>query len=118
MKFTAFSLLLALLALPTQAEEKKTESAPLQAVIAKTPEEKAKVETQISSYPLKTCLVSGDDLGAMGETINTLYGEQLIRFCCKDACDPLIKNPPNIFPSSIPPKNPPPDLRVITSAPA
>ena len=98
MRFTSLSLLLALLALPVQAEEKKVESAPLQAVIAKTPEQKAKTEAQIPSYPLKTCLVSGDDLGGMGETVNTLYGDRLIRFCCKGCLRSFNKNPSKYLP--------------------
>ena len=81
------------------AEEKKDSSPPtLQAVIAKTPEEKAKVKSQLSSYPLKTCLVSGDELGGMGETINALYGDRLIRFCCKGCLRSFNKNPAKFLP--------------------
>lgn len=84
---------------PSLAENKKDSSpSPLQAVIAKTPEEKAKVEAQLSSYPLKTCLVSGDELGAMGETINALYGDRLIRFCCKGCLKSFNKNPAKFLP--------------------
>lgn len=80
------------------AEEKgPTQPAP-QAIIAKNPEEKAKVESQLSSYPLKTCLVSGDQLGSMGETVNTLYGERLIRFCCKGCLKSFNKNPAKYLP--------------------
>lgn len=98
MKLPFLGLLLAILALPIEAEEKKTESTPLQAVIAKTPEQKAKVEAQLPSYPLKTCLVSGDDLGGMGETVNTLYGDRLVRFCCKGCLRSFNKNPGKYLP--------------------
>lgn len=81
-----------------KAEEKKTESAPLQAIVANAPEEKAKAESLIPSYPLKTCLVSGDELGAMGDTINALYGERLIRFCCKGCVKSFNKNPSKYLP--------------------
>ena len=106
MRLPFFGLLLAILAFSIQAEEKKTESAPLQAVIAKTPEEKAKVEAQMASYPLKTCLVSGDDLGSMGETVNTLYGDRLIRFCCKGCLRSFNKNPGKYLPKLEAPAKP------------
>jgi YHS domain-containing protein len=35
------------------------------------------------SYPLKTCLVSGNDLESMGGTITKVYAGQEIKFCCK-----------------------------------
>lgn len=89
-----------------QAEEKKPDAPPMQAIIAKTPEEKAKAEALISSYPLKTCLVSGDALGGMGETINTLYGERLIRFCCKGCVKSFNKNPDKYLPKLDAPEKP------------
>jgi len=88
-----------------QAEDKKDPApAALQALMAKTPDEKAKVEAQLPSYPLKTCLVSGDDLGGMGETVNTLYGERLIRFCCKGCVKSFNKNPSKYLPKLDSPK--------------
>lgn len=64
-----------------------------QAQIVKTPEEKAKAAELAKTYPLTTCPVSGDKLGAMGETIDTLYQGQLIRFCCKGCIKSFNKNP-------------------------
>jgi YHS domain-containing protein len=66
---------------------------PPQAQIVKTPEEKAKAAELAKTYPLTTCPVSGDKLGAMGETIDTLYQGQLIRFCCKGCIKSFNKNP-------------------------
>jgi len=106
MRLIPFSLLLVFFALPIQAQEKKAESAPLQAVIAQTPEQKAKVEAQIPSYPLKTCLVSGDDLGGMGEPVNTLYGDRLVRFCCKGCVKSFNKNPGKYLPKLEAPAKP------------
>ena len=80
------------------ATDTKTETTPLQAVLVKTPEEKAKAEAQIPSYPLKTCLVSGDELGGMGDTVNALYGDRLIRFCCKGCIKSFNKNPGQYLP--------------------
>ena len=34
-------------------------------------------------YTMKTCLVSGNELGAMGKPISKVYNGQEIKFCCK-----------------------------------
>ncbi|NDC80708.1 MAG: hypothetical protein EB090_05510 [Verrucomicrobia bacterium] len=90
------SLLLALcvgLSYTLHSAEPPTSTEPAKAQIAKTPEEKAKAEEQAKTYPLKTCLVSGDNLGGMGETIDCLYQGKLIRFCCKGCIKSFNKNP-------------------------
>ena len=38
---------------------------------------------EVKPYPLKTCLVSGNELGSMGKPITKVYGSQEIKFCCK-----------------------------------
>jgi hypothetical protein len=58
--------------------------------------EKAKAE-----YPTKTCVVSGQDLGEMGEPIDFVYKQEgkpdrLIRFCCK-ACLKTFRNNPSKY---------------------
>ncbi|MBL9114362.1 MAG: hypothetical protein JNJ83_05095 [Verrucomicrobiaceae bacterium] len=35
------------------------------------------------AYPLKTCLVSGNDLDSMGGPVTKVYNGQEIKFCCK-----------------------------------
>lgn len=51
------------------------------------------------SYPLKTCLVSDDELGGdMGETIDRIYREKgkpdrLVRFCCESCIKDFNKDP-------------------------
>ncbi|MEI7720517.1 MAG: hypothetical protein WCJ23_00875 [Verrucomicrobiota bacterium] len=77
---------------PSNASDTATPKTP-QAQIVKTPEEKAKAAELAKTYPLTTCPVSGDKLGAMGETIDTLYQGQLIRFCCKGCIKSFNKNP-------------------------
>jgi hypothetical protein len=37
----------------------------------------------VKPYPLKNCLVSGNELGSMGKPITKVYGSQEIKFCCK-----------------------------------
>ena len=34
-------------------------------------------------YPLKTCVVSGNNLDSMGGSITKVYDGQEIKFCCK-----------------------------------
>ena len=38
---------------------------------------------EIKPYPLKTCLVSGNELGSMGKPVSKVYDGQEIKFCCK-----------------------------------
>ncbi len=45
----------------------------------------ALIRTQKASYPMDTCLVSGEPLGDMGEPVDFLYGTRLVRLCC-DGC--------------------------------
>ena len=45
-------------------------------------------------YPLDTCVISGDKLvGEMGEPIDFIYKNRLIRFCCKDCKPEFLKDP-------------------------
>ena len=42
------------------------------------------IERQLPYYPLDTCIVTGEELGGeMGEPVNFVYNNRLIRFCCK-----------------------------------
>jgi len=45
--------------------------------------ESAQAAAKAKPYPLKTCLVSGNDLESMGGAITKVYGSQEIKFCCK-----------------------------------
>ncbi len=42
----------------------------------------AVVKEQKKIYPLETCLVSGQKLGSMGEPVDKVYRNRLVRFCC------------------------------------
>jgi len=46
-----------------------------------------------SSYPLTTCLVSGEKLGEMGPPIMVDYKGQKIGFCCKSCIGDFNKDP-------------------------
>jgi YHS domain-containing protein len=50
----------------------------------------ALIEAQSKTYPLKTCVVSGEN---MEEPEKLLYGTTLIEFCCKDCKKDFLKEP-------------------------
>ncbi len=51
---------------------------------AKTPETPpAPLDPNAKPYPLKTCIVSGEELGKMGEPMRFTYKGQEIKLCCK-----------------------------------
>lgn len=66
---------------------------------AKAPErymaevDRALIEAQRPRYPLSTCVVSGEELGAMGEPVEFLYGTRLVRLCCKGCRKGFDKEP-------------------------
>ena len=51
------------------------------------------VRTQLPSYPLQTCVISGEKLGGMGEPIDYVYQNRLVRFCCPGCKDEFLKDP-------------------------
>jgi DNA/RNA endonuclease YhcR with UshA esterase domain len=57
----------------------------------------SKIENQKSKiakpYPLKTCLVTDNDLGSMGEETTLIYDGQVIKFCCKPCEAKFLKDP-------------------------
>ncbi len=55
--------------------------------------DEAWIAAQLPDYPLKTCAVSGEELGSMGEPLNVLYGTHLVRLCCKGCKKSLAKDP-------------------------
>jgi len=44
-------------------------------------------------YPLKTCLVTGDDLDDMDDRVSIVYEGQTFEFCCKPCLKKFNKNP-------------------------
>lgn len=45
------------------------------------------------AYPLKTCIVSDNDLDSMGEQASFVYQGQTIKVCCKACIAKFEKNP-------------------------
>ncbi len=51
------------------------------------------IEQQLPYYPLTTCPVSEEDLHAMGDPVNMVYNNRLIRLCC-NGCKRAFKKDP------------------------
>ncbi|HEY3319314.1 MAG TPA: hypothetical protein VGP72_02415 [Planctomycetota bacterium] len=58
-----------------------------------TDKNKEVIAKQGPAYPLKTCVVSGGDLGAMGGAVDYVYKDRLVRFCCKGCIKKFEKEP-------------------------
>ena len=50
-------------------------------------------DTPVKAYPLKTCIVSDNDLDSMGEQASFVYQGQTIKVCCKPCIAKFEKNP-------------------------
>lgn len=57
------------------------------------PAETPSAETAAKPYPLEVCLVSGEELGSMGEPVSIVHEGQEIKFCC-DKCVPKFEADP------------------------
>lgn len=55
--------------------------------------DKGYADAQRASYPLKTCVVSGEELGSMGEAYEVVAGNRLVRLCCDRCLSKLKKDP-------------------------
>ena len=67
-------------------------------LIAPTDQDAAWLTEARAAYPLKTCLISDEELGGMGAPVEFIYcqpgqADQLVRFCCK-MCVPKFKKDP------------------------
>lgn len=56
------------------------------------------LEKAKAAYPLKTCVVSDEQLGEMGDPIDFVYEQtgqppRLVRFCCKHCKGDFLKDP-------------------------
>lgn len=59
--------------------------------------DEAIVEQQAADYPLTTCVVSGAELGSMGEPIEMVYQNRLVRLCCKGCVKKVEATPAQYF---------------------
>lgn len=54
------------------------------------------IEQQLMHYPIDTCIVAGGELGSMGDPVNLVYNNRLVRFCCA-SCEPTFKADPEKY---------------------
>ena len=59
--------------------------------------EKAVIREQTKSYPSNMCLVSGEELGSMGDPIDVVRDNRLVRLCCKGCTKAFHKDPSKWF---------------------
>jgi YHS domain-containing protein len=52
-----------------------------------------KADKKLKPYPLKTCVVSGEKLGEMGDPYVWEYEGREIKFCCKGCVKDFKKDP-------------------------
>ena len=58
------------------------------------PQEKPSITPEmIASYPLDTCVVSGEKLDSMGKPTDLLYQHRLVRLCCTSCTKTFNANP-------------------------
>ena len=53
----------------------------------------ALIAAQVKTYPLDTCLVSGESLTSKGKPVEFLYGTRLVRLCCKGCIKKVAADP-------------------------
>lgn len=55
--------------------------------------DKAVAAAQRDTYPLKTCVVGTGELGSMGDPVEIVVANRLVRFCCGN-CEPRLRKAP------------------------
>ncbi|MFT5467761.1 MAG: hypothetical protein ACI8UO_002868 [Verrucomicrobiales bacterium] len=53
----------------------------------------ATADPTADGYPLKTCVVSGEELGSMGEPVIVKHGDVTVKLCCKSCIDDFNAEP-------------------------
>ncbi len=51
------------------------------------------IAVQSKSYPTDMCVVGGEKLGSMGDPVNYMYKNQLVKLCCSGCIEKLEKDP-------------------------
>lgn len=63
------------------------------AAAAPAQDDAAVIRAQLPTYPLKTCVVSDDTLGGMGNPVDYVHEGRLVRFCCSGCIATFKKDP-------------------------
>ncbi|MCP3914282.1 MAG: hypothetical protein GY711_01865 [bacterium] len=77
---------------PQDVGKKPQDAAAPKDAIETVLDDDAIIAMQLPSYPLTTCPVSGEKLGSMGDPIDVVVDQRLIRLCCKGCVKPLGKD--------------------------
>ena len=48
---------------------------------------------KVKPYPFKTCIVTGNALGSMGDPVDFVYNGQQLKFCCRPCVKKFKANP-------------------------
>lgn len=67
--------------------------------------DKAIIARELENYPFETCVVSGDTLGTMGEPVDRVYDNRLVRLCCA-GCIPRFEKDPEKYMKKLGPMEP------------
>lgn len=59
--------------------------------------DKQLIEQQSASYPNKVCAVSGEALGSMGDAVNVIHNNRLVRLCCAGCKEELDTDAAGVF---------------------
>ncbi len=59
--------------------------------------DEAMIRQQLMHYPLTTCAVRGGELGGMGEPVNMIHDNRLVRFCCSGCIKAFKADPEKHF---------------------
>lgn len=57
------------------------------------PAPKTEKDAKIIPYPLKTCIVTDNDLKSMGDPVTIVHEGQEVKFCCAPCEKKFLKNP-------------------------
>lgn len=63
------------------------------AKLSANPDQPLPAKVANKPYPLKTCIVTGEDLAAMGEELSIVHEGRVIKFCCKECIPKFQKDP-------------------------
>jgi hypothetical protein len=72
-------------------------------------------EATVKPYPFKTCIVTDNDLGSMGDEKVIIYEGQEIKFCCAPCDKKFRKNPAKYLKKPTPPALPEPPKHTNTN---
>lgn len=50
-------------------------------------------KTSATAYPIKVCVVSGEDLGSMGKPEDVVFKDVLVKLCCEGCKEDFEKDP-------------------------